>query len=121
MTQGRHGCLTAFLVLIVVAHVGMALWYLAVLLGASNLPIEIPAPALAVLIAGGLFNVACAVALFRWRKWGFYGLCVSAVAVFVLNFALGLGAQALLGLLAPLLLYATLVIGGDRQAWPHLK
>lgn len=99
-SKQRHGCLTAFLIFITIANAGTALFYL---LRAdvirSNLP-GMPGWAIPLLIALAIFNLACAVALFNWKKWGFWGFCASGAVVFVVNLTIGVGiGPALAGLI----------------------
>jgi hypothetical protein len=118
----RHGCLTAWLVLMIVGNAAAALMYL---LGSAmireNLP-GAPGWAFPVLIVFALFNLVCAVALFQWKKWGFWGCCVSSVVVLVVNLSIGLGAGTVLfGLVGVLLLYGVLHIGKEDKGWPQLE
>ncbi|MGH3755135.1 MAG: hypothetical protein ACRDRP_21075 [Pseudonocardiaceae bacterium] len=62
-------------------------------------------------------NVVCAIALFQWRKWGFYGFVATSVVGLVVNLAIGLNpVQALLGLVGIAILYGVLQIGGTGRA-----
>ena len=123
MEQGkrRHGCLMAWLVLMLIGNSASALIYL---LGKSMVREQMPDapewmfPALIIL---SLFNLIFAIALLKWKKWGFWGYCVSAIAVLVINLSAGLGVwSALGGLLGVVILYGVLYIGGDDKGWPQL-
>src|SRR6266576_237863 len=87
----RHGCLTTYLVFVIIVNSGLSLLYL---LGSEwvlqNRP-NTPDWALWCLAGGGLVNVLCAVALLRWKKWGFWFTVASAIAIFVVNLSIGLG------------------------------
>jgi hypothetical protein len=118
----RHGCLTAWLVLMIIANSGTALVYL---LGSAaikqNLP-NAPGWAFPVLAVLGILNVACAVALLQWKKWGFFGFIASALAAFGVNLAIGLNiVQACFGLVGVAVLYAVLQIGNENKGWPQLE
>ena len=66
----RHGCLTAWLVLMLVANSEAVLIYT---LGSAGVRQNYPnAPdwAFPVLEVIGIANVVCVVALFKWKKWG---------------------------------------------------
>ena len=119
--KSRHGCLTTWLVLMIIANSGAALMYL---LGSEAIRRTLPnAPGwvFPVLIVLSLFNLACAIALFQWKKWGFWGFCASAAVALVVNLSLGLGiASALAGLIGVLLLYGVLHIGKENKGWPQL-
>jgi hypothetical protein len=120
--KSRHGCLTAWLVLIIVASSASALFYL---LGGELIRRTLPnAPewAFGVLIVFSFFNLVCAVALFKWKKWGFWGFCVSSVVALVVNLSIGLSiAKGAGGLIGVLLLYGVLHIGKENKGWPQLE
>jgi hypothetical protein len=67
-------------------------------------------------------NVAFAVALFLWKRWGFYGFVATSVVGFALNIALGVNvAQALFGVAGVAILYGVLQIGNENKGWPQLE
>jgi len=106
----------------IVVNSATALTYL---LGRSvirqNLP-GIPSWALVVMGVFALFNLACAIALFKWKKWGFWGFLVSSAVVLTVNLCLGLGiGHSLLGLTGIALLYGVLQIGQENKGWPQLE
>ena len=90
-TKERHGCLNAYLVLAIIANSATALLYLfgagAIKRGTPDIP-DWAFPVLIVLI---LFNLACAIALLRWKKGGFWGLVASAAITLGVNLTIGLG------------------------------
>ena len=121
----RHGCLEAFLLLTVLGNAWVALLYFSgKAVSGEALPEDVGGGVRAILVAGSLFNMACAVALHNWRKWGFWGFCCSgAVATAVntyldprLGFVSGISA-----LLAVLSLYGLLNLGKEKKAWPQLQ
>ena len=120
--KSRHGCLTASLVLMIVANSGSALVYI---LGGDAIRRTLPnAPgwAFPVLIVFSLFNLVCAIALFRWKRWGFWGFCGSTVVGLVVNLSIGIPiGSALVGLVGVLLLYGVLQIGKENKGWPQLE
>lgn len=118
----RHGCLTAYLVFMIVANSFTSLLYLVGSEGIKrNMP-TMPDWAFPVLIIGGIFQIICAIALFRWKKWGFGGLVASAVIVFIINLSIGLKAgPAMGGLLGVAILYGVLQIGKERNGWSQLE
>jgi hypothetical protein len=117
----RHGCLTAWLVFLIIANAASALLYLV----ASDairqtLPIA-PGWVFPLLAVVGIFNLVCAIALLRWKKWGFYGFVVSSIVALVINLSIGLGiVQSLAGLLGLAILYGLLHLGKENKAWPQL-
>jgi len=118
----RHGCLTAWLIFMIVVNSLATLFYL--LAGEiirQNLP-KFPVGMIPVLAGLCAFNVVCAVALFKWKLWGFYGVVASSVLALVANLSLGIHpVRALLGLLGVILLYAVLQIGNENKGWTQLE
>ena len=104
-----------------VANAATALIYLLAADGIRNNVPNMPEWAFPVLIVGGFFNLVCAIALFRWKKWGFWGFVVSAVVVFGVNLSIGVGpGSALAGLIGVAILYGVLQIGKDNQGWSQM-
>jgi hypothetical protein len=69
-----------------------------------------------------VLSVACTVAMFRWKRWGFYGYALAAVLVFALNVYAGVGVlPAMLGFSGTIFLFIALQIGGEKRAWPKLR
>jgi hypothetical protein len=116
----RHGCLTALLVLMIVANSAIALVYL---IGGSATKEFLPGMPLWVLVVlgmGCIFNLVCAIALLQWKKWGFWGFVASSIVALCLYLSLGLGPLSLLGLLGLAVLYGVLHIGKENKGWPQL-
>jgi hypothetical protein len=117
----RHGCLTAYLVLAIIANSATALLYLFGAQAIKRSTPNIPDWAFPVLIVLVLFNLACAIALFRWKRWGFWGLVASAAVTLGVNLTIGLGfSAAIVGVLGVILLYGVLHIGKDNKGWAQL-
>ena len=119
----RHGCLTAWLILMLIANSATALVYL---FSADtlrrNLPHTPPSWLFPVLIVFALFNIVCAIALFQWKKWGFWGFLLSSIVAVFANISAGLGiGPALLGLIGIAILYGVLHIGNENKGWPQLE
>ena len=118
----RHGCLTAFLTLMVIANSVVAVMYL---FGGAAIRQNIPSGAgwaLPVLAVGGIVNVVCSVALFRWKLWGFFGFLVTTAVAFVVNLMIGVNiVQALFGLVGLAVLYGVLQIGKEKSGWAQLE
>ena len=73
------------------------------------------------MIAAGVSNVLCAVALFRWKKWGFWGFVATTVLALAMNLYLGLKPTASSsGLLGVAILYGVLHVGRERRGWDQL-
>jgi hypothetical protein len=118
----RHGCLTAWLSVKLVANVILAVLGLLMLLASiekgSNRLITLNT----IIIICCTANVVFAVALFKWRLWGFFGFIVTSVIILVTNLAYGASEnRAVAGFLGIGVLYWVLNMGDDDKAWPHLK
>jgi hypothetical protein len=120
----RHGCVTAWLILIIVLNSLTALLYL---LGGNfirqNLPSEVPTSMMILLAVLAALNVVFAVLLLTWKKIGFWGFILTSLAAVAINLSLGLGiAQSLIGLLGIVILWAVLQIKqNDVSAWKNLE
>ncbi len=119
-TKKRNGWLTAWLILIIIANAITLLIYLSGV--ASQVLGPMPGWFIAVAIVLSLFNVICVIALFRWKKWGFWGICVSAIIEFIVNISIGEAVGVtILGLVGPLILFGLLHVGEKDKGWPQLE
>lgn len=119
--KNRHGCLTAWLVLTVAFSIIFIVLYL-VGAGVSATPKAPPDWATPVLIILLVMEIVCAAALFRWKKWGFWGFCAVNLIGLVVDARLGLNLAwpAIQVLLSIVILYGVLHIGGKDKGWPQL-
>jgi hypothetical protein len=118
----RHGCLTAWLILMIVVNTLGAIVCLFRSFLAAQHHIEVPGWFIAVMLAAVLLNLACivcAVALFRWKKWGFYGYLILKVIDIVGGMLLG-NPSAAAGVLGIVILLGLLHMGGVNKAWHNL-
>ncbi len=120
--EKRHGCLTTWLILMIVANAATAistpLMYDSIKRVAPN-----ASPATMALISiAGVANVIFAIALFRWKKWGFLGFVATSVIALITNLFIGVGiAQSVFGLVGIGILYWVLNMGGSNKAWTRLQ
>lgn len=120
----RHGCVTAWLILLIVANSLTALTYLVANdMIQQNLPTPISDTMLYLLAVIGVCNVVFAVYLFKWKKWAFWGFIGSSVAATAINLSSGLPVgQSLMGLIGIAILYGILQIKQDgKSAWENLE
>ena len=120
----RHGCLTAWLVLMIILNSLTAIVYLfAGDMIAKNLPGGISTPMLILLAILGIANVCFSVLLFQWKKWGFLGFIITSIGALIINLSIGLGiGQSLFGLVGLAILYGILQIKKDNvTAWENLE
>jgi hypothetical protein len=69
-----------------------------------------------------VLNVVSVAVLLRWKRWGFYALVATAVAILMVNLKIGFSVvQVLLGLGGVAILYGLLQIGGEKKAWTQLE
>ena len=124
-TKQRHGCLTAYLVVMLIANFGVIISYLVIKNApqgyAAGVP-PIPDWAFVTLLTLGAGNIICVVALLRWKIWGFWGFAGLALVTLLVNLQLGFSfAEVFSDLAAIVFLYLVLNIGGDNKGWPQLE
>lgn len=80
-----------------------------------------PSWALPALRYVSLFHIICLVAIFRWKKWGFWGAVAASVLSVVINIIIqGKFIENLNDLISIAILYGVLQIGGERKGWTQL-
>ena len=118
----RHGCLLAFLILLVVVNSTIAGVYL---LGSHIIQQSVPQAPLWTIITLGLvsvLNVIFAIAIFNWKKWGFWGFIMTSLIALYVNLTIGIGiGNSLVGLLGVAILYGVLQIGKQNKGWKQLE
>lgn len=118
----RHGCLTAWLILMVVVNSFMSLAYLFSLDNIKQSMPNAPEWIFPVLTVCTVLNVVFALALFRWKRWGFWGMCATASIALGINITIGLGVLGSLGgIIGIVILFSVLHIGKERKAWNQLE
>lgn len=81
----RSGCLTAFLILMLIVNPLTGLYYL---FAGSTLKQSLPTlpgwfiPVMAVL---SILIFATAIGIWKWKRWGVYGFVVTSMAIFAVN------------------------------------
>jgi hypothetical protein len=117
-SKKRHGCLTAWLLIIILFNIGVTIYTIVVV---SSDPEQYYAWAMPVQIIFGVWSVICAIAIFMWKKWGFYGFFLGAVAGMITNIVIGNYTYMLQPFIALLCLFGVLNIGGDKRGWTQLE
>ena len=118
----RHGCFTAWLVLMLIANTATAISTPLMFSAIKQTAPNFSAGALAIIVIAAIANVVFAVALFKWKRWGFYGFITTAIIALITNLSIGLGVgQSIIGLIGIPLLYWVMNMGGPNKAWPHVK
>ncbi|MGD0526481.1 MAG: hypothetical protein ABSE49_15140 [Polyangiaceae bacterium] len=112
----RGGCLTAFLVLVLIANPLVALGYFLAgdAMNAVTRGHDWARPVLGLMC---LVNVACAVGVWRFKRWGVYGFVAMAALGLVVNLTLGVGVGSFLGaFVGPAILVALV-----RPLWSRFR
>jgi bacteriorhodopsin len=116
--KSRHGCLTAWLILIIIINV--ALTVITIVQVTSN-PGKYYAWVMPAQIIFCVWSLVCVTALFMWKKWGFYGFFAGAFAVMILYLVTGNYVYVLTPFVSVLCLFGVLNIGGDKRGWPQME
>jgi hypothetical protein len=115
--QGRGGCLTAFLILMMIANSVAVMVYLFLGDLIRRQPPHPPAAAIPLLGVACAANVVFAIATWRWKKWGVYGFVGMSVVAFIGNVLMGTALlNTLFGLLGPVILWLLI-----RQRWADFR
>ena len=119
----RHGCLTACLILMILGSVLTVLGNLSAAI--LDAPIQI-APSWVyswvylTMAIGGILNMISFVAVFKWKKWGFWLFTITSLFVFCINLYSGAGiVPSLIGLTGVAFLLGALFVG-DKNGWSQL-
>lgn len=119
----RHGCLTAWLIFMIISNSLTSILYLfAGDMVSQNFPGGISNLMLIFLGILGIGNVVFSVLLFKWMKLGFWGFLVTTIGALIINLSVGLGiGQSLAGLLGVAILYGVFQIKKDNvSGWDNL-
>lgn len=100
---------------------------IAILLAVSGLVMfkkdhAIPADYLLIsIVISGLY-IAFLWGITQWKKWGFWGYCVTSIFSIIVSIGFGMPIHKSLaiGILSILILYGVLQIGGKKKAWKRL-
>lgn len=120
----RHGCVTAYLILIVVLSALGGLIYLSSLILGLAVDTKFQIPKIQILFFAILaaMNVVSVILIWKWKKTGFWLLTASAVCTFILNFMNGHGIYAFIGLAGVIVLLSVLQFERDEvSAWDNLE
>ena len=114
MEKTRHGCLTAYLILAIVSCAVIGVTYS----GIGNLTTR-GSPVYAV---DSLLKIGFLIAIWRWRKWGFWAIVVlDLVGGAYQAFAIRSFIPPIAAVLDIVIMYGVLHIGRERQGWRQLE
>jgi hypothetical protein len=116
----RHGCLTTWLVLIIVFN---AIAIIIAMPKGSPSVEDLPWWQAIIAIIFSLVNIGFAIGLFMWKKWAFWGFCASAIVSLVSNIVMGqLVILAIVSFVVELgVLSFVINIGGENKGWDQLE
>lgn len=122
-TKHRHGCVTAWLTLMIILNSFVAFIYLVT--GGKIIeafPDGTPRSMLFILAITGIANVIFAILILSWKKIGFWGFLITSIITLFINLSIGVSfGQSLLGLGGIIVLYFVLQINKDNvTAWDYL-
>jgi len=119
----RHGCVTAWLIFMIVANsLSAGLYLFAKELITNSLPGVVSTPLIISLGILAIGNIVFSVMLFQWKKLGFWGFVLTTAGSLIINLTIGLSVgQSLFGLAGIAILYGVLQIKqGNVTAWENL-
>jgi uncharacterized membrane protein len=120
----RHGCLTAWLIYMIIAYTIISVTYFFNTNKISEIsPYRISENMLLIYGTLGIFNIGFCVLIFKWVRIGFWGILVTSSIVFVTQLINGHGFfQPVIGLLGIIVLYALLQIKKQNvSGWENLE
>ncbi len=119
--KSRHGCLTAYLLFLIVTN-GLSAIFLLLSLSKTNNPDGHPIGWKLVFI--GLFSLGLigSLALWRWQRWGFWLYLFCTFIWLAIDLAAGAKAVTILSLIAVVaVLYGALQVGRTNRGWTQLE
>jgi hypothetical protein len=122
----RHWSLTAWLIVMIIANSIVVLsGLITFILGYPPLPPPVARRVLTLALVTTCFsiaNVVFSIALFRWKKWGFFGLVGTSVLVMVIGLTIGKHiSRVLLPVPWIVILYVLLQTGKEKTGWAQLE
>ena len=111
--QERGGCLTAWLIVVLIANALIAFYYLTSSAALQQVYPGVSSVVFLLLAVIGVVNIASAIGLWTWHKWGFYLFAVTSVVTLAINISIGLPViSSLTGLIGVAILWYLL-----RNKW----
>mgnify|MGYP001447186829 CR=1 FL=1 len=123
LNKQRHGCVTAWLIFMIIANSFTAILYLfSGDMVSQNLPGGISNTMIFLLAIMGIGNIIFSILLLNWKKIGFWGFSLTSIGALLTNLSVGISiGQSLLGLVGIAVLYGVLQIKKDNTtAWDNL-
>lgn len=105
------GLLTIWLVILTFLNLNSGMTYLVSIVAYNTgnamkyIPSTMPIWAVYLFLVISLLNLVFAIFLYKWKRWAFYGFCVSSLITVIVNIWIGLGIIAIVGLANPVIIY----------------
>ncbi len=128
-SKKRHGCLTFYLIFMIIINLYLVVAYSGLLIVALFIDQNITTvPDVAIWLYPiqlimAILSLVFTIAIFLWKKWGFYGIAVLSGMSLVISVALEFAVvwTSATVLISFALLYGALQVGQDNKAWPQLE
>ncbi len=67
-----------------------------------------------------IYSAACSIAIYQWKKWGFWGVCIGTIVSLIVELLIGRGINygSIMGVF---ILFIILNLGGEKKAWSQLE
>ena len=120
----RHGCVTIWFILLIIVNTCVcAVYVFATDEIAKLIPIKLPTNLFYVLSIFSCMNVVFVILLIKWKRHGFYGIAINALASTAINIKMGMDiTSAMAGLIGIGILYSILQIKkNEASTWEQLK
>lgn len=124
VNKERHGCVTTWLVLMIILNSIAALVnFLATDSIVNNLSGKVSTVMIIILGVLGIANVVFSIMILQWKKLGFWGFILSSIIALAINLKIGLEVkQSFIGLIGIVILYGILHIKKDNvSTWEYLE
>jgi hypothetical protein len=126
----RHGCLTAFLVVLITGSIFSLGSYLYDILSGSYQSyiseLQIPLYSFILTLVLLFLNILWLIAIYKWKKWGFWAFVITGVASIIISIIYrptftSLVQSFLINVIGIGMLYGVLHIGKENKGWPQLE
>ena len=120
----RHGCLTAWLIYLIIAYSIVSITYFFNTDEISEIsPYKTSKNILLIYGSLGILSIVFCILLFKWVRLGFWGILITSIIVLITQIINGHGIfQPLIGLFSIIVLYALLQLKkGNVSSWNNLE
>ena len=120
-TRKRHEFLSVVL-FVIIAYSFISIFFLMSGAGVSVSAVGAPNWAVPTIILLLISQIACAAAIYNWKRWGFWGYCALNVVGIIVDIQIGIRVSGpLVSVLAGIvILFGALQMGNENKAWDLL-